>query len=112
MYLLFFLKFQLKEEIAEYKEDVEQLKEIAKKSDVKINVRESSAAKILFKKVDSMISKLDKVMANLEKEKKLQADSEKSKTEEELVRIDEVMNVVRKVTQKFHRFKFNLLKIQ
>lgn len=76
---------------------MEQLKEIAKKSDVKINVRESAAAKRLLKKVDSMISKLDKVMEGLEKEKKLQADSAEDKTSEELVRIDEVMNVVRKV---------------
>lgn len=86
---------QLKEEIAEYKEDVEQLKEIAKKSDVNIKVRESAAAKRLLKKVDAMISKLDKVMDGLEKEKKLQVDGEKPS--EELVHIDEVMNAVRKV---------------
>lgn len=91
--LLFY--HQLKEEIAEYKEDVEQLKEIAKKSDVKIKVRESAAAKRLLKKVDAMISKLDKVMDGLEKEKKLQADGQKPS--EELVHIDEVMNAVRKV---------------
>lgn len=96
-----FIQFQLKEEIAEYKEDVEQLKEIAKKSDVKINVRESAAAKRLLKKVDSMISKLDKVMDGLEKEKKLQADSAEDRTSEESVRIDEVMNVVRKVMRYF-----------
>lgn len=36
-------------------------------------------------------------MEGLEKEKKLQADSTEDKTTEELVRIDEVMNVVRKV---------------
>lgn len=78
---------------------MEQLKEIASKSDVKINVRESPAAKRLLKKVDAMISKLDKVMENLEKEKKIHADSAKEKTGEELVRIDEVMNVVQKVTK-------------
>lgn len=60
-------------------------------------MRESAAAKRLLKKVDAMISKLDKVMDGLEKEKKLQADSAEKKTSEELVRIDEVMNVVRKV---------------
>lgn len=76
---------------------MEQLKEIAQKSEVRINVRESAAAKRLLKKVDSMISKLDKVMDNLEKEKKLQADKPEDKTTEELVRIDEVMRVVRKV---------------
>lgn len=92
-----FLLLQLKEEIAEYKEDVEQLKEIAQKSEVRINVRESPAAKRLLKKVDAMISKLDKVMDNLEKEKKKQADQLEDKTKEELVRIDEVMSAVRKV---------------
>lgn len=44
-----------------------------------------------------MISKLDKVMEGLEKEKQLQADAAADKTSEELVRIDEVMNAVRKV---------------
>lgn len=92
------IESQLKEEIAEYKEDVEQLKEIAQKSEVRINVKESAAAKRLLKKVDAMISKLDKVMENLEKEKKLQADKPEDKTKEELVRIDEVMNAVRKVS--------------
>lgn len=88
---------QLKEEIAEYKEDVEQLKEIAQKSEVRIIVRESAAAKRLLKKVDSMIRKLDNVMDNLEMEKKKQVDQPEDKTKEELVRIDEVMSAVRKV---------------
>lgn len=88
---------ELKEEIAEYKEDVEQFKEIAQKSEVRINVRESAAAKRLLKKVDAMISKLDKVMDNLEQQKKKQADQLEDKTKEELVRIDEVMSAVRKM---------------
>lgn len=78
---------------------MEQLKEIAQKSEVRINVRESAAAKRLLKKVDTMISKLDKVMDNLEKEKKKQADKPEE-TKEELVRIDEVMGAVRKVNIK------------
>lgn len=77
---------------------MEQLKEIAQKSEVRINVKESAAAKRLLKKVDAMISKLDKVMDSLEKEKKLQADKPEDKTKEELVHIDEVMNAVRKVS--------------
>lgn len=76
---------------------MEQLQEIAQKSDVRINVRESAAAKRLLKKVDALISKLDKVMENLEKEKMMQVDKPEDKTKEELVRIDEVMNAVRKV---------------
>lgn len=51
-----------------------------------------------------MISKLDKVMDGLEKEKKLQVDNIEEKTSEELVRIDEVMNVVRKVIIVLFRF--------
>lgn len=77
---------------------MEQLKEISDKSDVKINVRESAAAKRLLKKVDTMIKKLDKVMDNLKKERKIQTDSAENDINEELVRIDEVMNAVRKVT--------------
>lgn len=45
-----------------------------------------------------MISKLDKVMQNLEKEK-MQTGNTEEKSEEELVRIDEVMNVVSKVNR-------------
>lgn len=92
---------ELKEEIAEYKEDVEELRDMARKSDVKINVRESAAAKRLLKKVDAMISKLDKVMNDLEKEKTKRIDETANKTterSEELVRIDEVMNAVAKVS--------------
>lgn len=89
---------------------MEQLKEIAQKSDVKINVRESAAAKRLLKKVDSMISKLDKVMDGLEKEKKLQVDATADKRSEELVRIDEVMNAVRKV-RSFSESFINLMYI-
>lgn len=76
---------------------MEQLKEISNKSEVKINVRESAAAKRLLKKVDAMISKLDKVMDNLEKEKTIQVKNVEDKESKELVRIDEVMNAVRKV---------------
>lgn len=88
---------ELKEEIAEYKEDVEELREIAKKSEVKINVRESPAAKRLLKKVDGMISKLDKVMDSLEKEKKIKEDAPAKESKEELVRIDDIMDAIQKV---------------
>lgn len=92
---------ELKEEIAEYKEDVQELKDMSLKSDVKINVRESAAAKRLLKKVDNMISKLDKVMHDLEKEKTKRIDTnaeiENRQPTEELVRIDEVMGAITKV---------------
>lgn len=54
-----------------------------------------------------MISKLDKVMENLEKEKELQADKPEDKTKEELVRIDEVMSAVRKVNINGNHSKLN-----
>lgn len=63
---------------------------------VKINVTESAASKRLLKKVDTMITKLGKVMENLEKEEKLQTD-QVDKTNAELFHIDDVMNAVRKV---------------
>lgn len=86
---------ELKEEIAEYKEDVEELQQVCKQSDTKLNIRESPAAKRLLKKVDAMISKLDKVVEGFErKEKKLQ---ELGETEEEMIHIDEVVNALRKV---------------
>lgn len=91
---------ELKEEIAEYKEDVQELKDMSLNSEVKINVRESAAAKRLLKKVDSMISKLDKVMHDLEKEKTKRIDTivaVENQPTEELVRIDEVIGAITKV---------------
>lgn len=105
---------EIKEEIAEYKEDIEELEEIVTKNkDEKVEVRESRAAKLLYKKVNSMINKLDTVLDDLEKkEKEIKVlieepaeiteavDSvleEEKKQKEELVRIDEMMSAIRKV---------------
>lgn len=62
------------------------------------------ASKRLLKKVDSMISKLDKVLEDLEStEKKIQAGlkadaaTDASDKTSELVRVDEVVNAIRKV---------------
>lgn len=59
------------------------------------------ASKRLLKKVDTMISKLDKVLADLENtERKIQeglkAGDADGKTSE-LVKIDEIVNAIRKV---------------
>lgn len=98
---------ELKEEIAEYKEDVEELQQVCKQSETKVDIRESPAAKRLLKKVDSMISKLDTVLEGFEKkEKKLQ---ELGETKEELIRIDEVVNAIRKVTKHHTFFIDNLI---
>lgn len=63
------------------------------------------ASKRLLKKVDSMISKLDKVLEDLENtEKKIQEGIKASGATDaggktsELVRIDEIVNAIRKVT--------------
>lgn len=98
---------ELKEEIAEYKEDVEELREVARTSESKVNVRESPAAKRLMKKVDAMIGKLDKVMEDLEKEKKLTELSE-TQTKDDLVRIDEVISAIRKVSNSAPIAAFNI----
>lgn len=75
-----------------------------------IKVKESRAAKMLFKKVNSMINKMDTVLTDLEKkEKQLKeqvsavdsskpdADVPASIAAEELVRIDELMSAIKKV---------------
>jgi len=94
----------LKEEIAEYKEDIEELQVISKTTEKGDKITQSVASKRLLKKVDSMISKLDKVLADLENtEKKIQeglkaggAEDAGGKTSE-LVRIDEIVNAIRKM---------------
>lgn len=105
---------EIKEEIAEYKEDVEELEEMVElQKDDKGQVQESKAAKNLYKKVNSMITKLDKVLEDLEKQEKeikglieepvevTEAEeavmAEEAKRNAELVRIDEMMGAIRKV---------------
>uniref|UniRef100_A0A8D8AUF0 Mitochondrial proton/calcium exchanger protein n=1 Tax=Culex pipiens TaxID=7175 RepID=A0A8D8AUF0_CULPI len=109
----------LKEEIADYQEDVQELHEVTTAAPAEAQVKESRAAKLLFKKVNSMISKMDTVLDDLEKKEKLlkeqvsAAASEESKqaaaaeeealrasgASEELVRIDELMSTIRKIKQ-------------
>lgn len=106
---------EIKEEIAEYKEDVEELEQIVTKNkDEQVHVKESRAAKLLYKKVNSMINKLDTVLDDLEKKEKEikvligepveiteaedSAFEEEKKKKEELVRIDEMMSAIRKVS--------------
>lgn len=104
---------EIKEEIAEYQEDVQELEQIVElQKDEKVQLKESKAAKNLYNKVNSMINKLDKVLEDLEqkeKEIKVMIDepikseaeeavlAEEAKRAAELVRIDELMNAIRKV---------------
>lgn len=95
----------LKEEINDYKEDVSELLEIVEKTDTKEDIKESSAARLLFRKVNSMIDSLDNVLDVLEKKEKqlkvdveeLMEDEQKKKASEEIVRIDDLMETVKEV---------------
>ncbi|XP_035773465.1 mitochondrial proton/calcium exchanger protein-like isoform X1 [Anopheles albimanus] len=100
----------LKEEIADYQEDVQELQEVvtAAKNPDEVQVKESRAAKLLFKKVNSMINKMDTVLTDLErKEKQLKEQVHAAETSdtaevppaagEELVRIDELMSAIKKI---------------
>lgn len=80
------------------------LHQVSKTTEKGEKITQSVASKRLLKKVDSMISKLDKVLEDLENtEKKIQeglkadgsADAGSKTTE--LVRIDEIVNAIRKV---------------
>ncbi|XP_058118687.1 mitochondrial proton/calcium exchanger protein isoform X2 [Anopheles coustani] len=100
----------LKEEIADYQEDVQELQEVvtSAKNKEEVQVKESRAAKLLFKKVNSMINKMDTVLTDLErKEKQLKERKHAAEqsdglqvppaAEEELVRIDELMSAIKKI---------------
>lgn len=76
------------------------MKEVLKSSDKKPVIRETKAAKNLFKKVNSMISHLNVVLEDLEnKGEKLKAANKKESGEklEELVKIDELMEVIKRL---------------
>ncbi|XP_061397835.1 mitochondrial proton/calcium exchanger protein [Musca vetustissima] len=101
----------LKEELEEYKEDVEELREV--RQVVKEPVRESRAAKMLFKKVNSMIGQLDKVLDDLEKKQKekalpgadvsaeelRKAELEAKSLEEDIVQIEDLVQTIKKLKQ-------------
>lgn len=110
---------EIKEEIAEYQEDVQELEQIVElQKDENVQLKESKAAKNLYKKVNSMINKLDIVLEDLEKQEKQikvlieepgevteavdAVIEEGQKREAELVRIDEMMGAIRKVRKDFH----------
>ncbi|CAD1475041.1 unnamed protein product, partial [Heterotrigona itama] len=101
---------ELKEEMAEYQEDIKELYEIkaaAKGQEDIENIKVSKGATRLFKKVNKMISKMDAVLTQLESEKQMKELQRKttvdkeattsSKTAEELVKIDELISVIKKI---------------
>ncbi|XP_056631899.1 mitochondrial proton/calcium exchanger protein [Diorhabda sublineata] len=91
---------ELKSEMEDYKQDVEDLaKCVAEQPEAKI--KETKAAKRLFKSVNKMINKLDSVLVDLEKrEKQLKKDLEievTDKKKEELLKIDDIIAVIHKI---------------
>lgn len=78
---------ELKEEIEDYKEDVEELKEVTTstdKAEVKV-IKEARGAKILFQKVNKMVTQLDDELARLEEaEKKRKAEAMEAGTDDSI----------------------------
>lgn len=90
----------LKEEMADYQEDVQELKEVTA-SESKQQIRETKAAKRLFNRVNKMIQKMDTVVTELQdKEQKMKIDlaaGESSVTQDDIVRIDELLGAIKKM---------------
>ena len=80
-------------------EDLQEVIKTSEASDAKI--KESKAAKRLFKKVNSMIQKMDEVVTKLEKKEKdiknTLSQEEKAEDHDELLRIDELIGAIRKI---------------
>lgn len=99
---------ELKEEMAEYQEDVKELYQIKAEAkgqaDIE-NIKISKGANRLFKKVNKMISKMDAVLLELEQsEKKVKQRIESLPNEkrdvkdvEELVKIDELVAAIKQI---------------
>lgn len=100
---------ELKEDMAEYQEDIQelhQLKAEAKGLTEIENIKESTGAKRLFKKVNKMINKMDAVLLELEtSEKKIKEKMDSLPTEKksesqvaaELIRIDELIAAIKQI---------------
>lgn len=100
---------ELKEEMAEYQEDIQELNQIKSQSDVDEDLRDlkvSKGATRLFIKVNKMIGKMDIVLQDLEKsEQKVKEKIETLKSEEkaddqvveELVKIDELIGAIKQI---------------
>ena len=86
----------LKEEMAEYQEDIAELKDFLKAPERKrLVLRESVAARRLFRSVNGMIQKLDGTVNHLEK--RSSGVHQSTGTEEEIVSIEELITSVRRL---------------
>lgn len=100
---------ELKEEMADYQEDIKELDQIKAEArgqtDIE-NIKVSKGAKRLFNKVNKMISKMDAVLLELEQsEKKVKQrmkslgpdETKDAKDVEELVKIDELIAAIKQI---------------
>ena len=100
---------ELKEEMAEYQEDIQELYKMKEESKGQADIEDikvSKGANRLFKKVNKMISKMDAVLAELEQSEKEMKEKVKSlppeekphsKAAEELVKIDELIAAIKQI---------------
>lgn len=94
----------IKEEMADYKEDIEEFKEVTLQTGNK-ELRESKAARNLRKKVERMVTGMDKVLGGLETKKLslqqtiggLIKDAGEKTDAAKLVNINELIEVMKKV---------------
>ncbi|KAK9509167.1 hypothetical protein O3M35_006542 [Rhynocoris fuscipes] len=120
---------ELREEMKDYQEDVADLQKLMMEVGKDVDVKETKAAKRLFKKVNSMITKIDSVLNELEKkqvaDKKKEDEADRkavgepsagvkmdkveskstetdpvTKTGDETLRIDDLINTLRKLHSK------------
>lgn len=92
----------LKAEMADYKEDIQEFTKAVDgmpKKDIKI----SQASKLLQKKVDKMITKMDTMLTSLEKQKLELKDNLEAKEQEEeevkehVLKIEDIVNAIKKI---------------
>ncbi|KAL7738009.1 hypothetical protein ACLKA6_006367 [Drosophila palustris] len=105
---------ELKEELRDYQEDVEELREV--REVVKEPVRESRAAKLLYNRVNKMISQLDNVLNDLEQrqQKIKQVDTpelspESTSSPSQMVHIDELVSTIRRMKEASDEERFKVV---
>ncbi|KAH8400584.1 hypothetical protein KR222_007234, partial [Zaprionus bogoriensis] len=105
---------ELKEELRDYQEDVEELREV--RQVVKEPVRESRAAKLLYNRVNKMISQLDNVLNDLEQRQRhiKQVDSPDataaaSSSTSQYVHIDELVATIKRMKESSDEERFKVV---
>lgn len=102
---------ELKEEMAEYQEDIKELYEMKAEAKAKgeedqiEDIKVSKGAKRLFNRVNKMISKMDAVLGELEQSEKkmkreiesLAPENKSEKTVAEIVKIDELIEAIKQI---------------